>query len=978
MWGNFGGINLKDLAEKAKAAAEKLDKQLNESVGVETPTANRQAEASTSNINMEGLDDAWGDDDEDVLLKEVDNNLKVDTENALKDYGQEGQLKQQETAAFDSLLTPIAFKEEDDPPTPSQDQHESIGDNGWNGDMDDENLQLDEPAVDGKEHGVFVAPQAPLEENNIAFGAQNIEREEDVSGEQLLNVDHASEHIGDEYAAGETQNGNDPFNENGGGAESQTHSFVQDSIFDQNDQFIDGSFVAPPNLVTDEHGNFNEEASVDKKALAGNHSNEVDKSSEEGAFDFKPNIIDDRAGAAADENSCEPITEEVEQQLQQHDTPPPSGVAINHDNLLLQEQLQQLQAKLQDSQMALQQREEQLMSKTEQLAEIESMHEKEKDDLRQKIKDTKEEAKKRIQKAKERVEATELQLQTFKAAQSNLEDDVGKQAAIIAELRAEGESLARKQADMEMAVRAAKGDAREIREALEHETASKEKALNKIELLEKDLKETKENLAAARRGESMADKFEEQLRKAKEEDERKGSLILSLEQQLKELKVEARDLMAELESSQKGAAVETQQTVKRLRKELSDAMAEMEAKLHKTEKDAQAREDALRREVDEVRKRWQDAVRRADSLSMDIQSSTAPLLRQLESAERQSRARGAAAAEIETKLRTELEDTIMSKEKLAKERNEFNSKLNLLERAANDNEHELKATKQALDERIAMVNLLETKIVKLETEMSKKQEQWKEVERLANEGVSRVRIEMTQTVVDSEERHRSQLDSIQKELSQEREKRCQLEQQLSGLLENASMLVSTPQELIMPKEVKQKKLRQSEGQIEILAGALGGLGRLDGDEEETESDDDDGLLAGQQHNGTVNSFAALAEMQSRMKATKRELEDLRRSLIESEKAKERLVIVLRDGRNAKEKLPLFEARCQELTEENQRLEMEVDVLTEEMEEMRLVYRSQLEAYMMALSSVNAQGQEQSPVDDLPTVAADALQSNGNV
>jgi heme exporter protein D len=48
-------------------------------------------------------------------------------------------------------------------------------------------------------------------------------------------------------------------------------------------------------------------------------------------------------------------------------------------------------------------------------------------------------------------------------------------------------------------------------------------------------------------------------------------------------------------------------------------------------------------------------------------------------------------------------------------------------------------------------------------------EEWAEVEHLANEGVSRVRSEMAMSVVESVERRRSQLDSIEVKLRQERE-----------------------------------------------------------------------------------------------------------------------------------------------------------------------------------------------------------------
>jgi chromosome segregation ATPase len=263
------------------------------------------------------------------------------------------------------------------------------------------------------------------------------------------------------------------------------------------------------------------------------------------------------------------------------------------------------------------------------MSAIEAMHETEKLELQQRVRDTKEEAKRRIQKAKERVQAMEEQLHNVTSSQSTVAEEASKQAGLVAALREEGEKLALKQADMEKAVRTAKGEARELRVQLEDETIAKEDALEKIAKLEAELKTTKEDLTSARKGESQADKLEEEVRKSKEDANNKAATILSLEQQLKELKSEKKELKEQLEEAQKGAAIESQREQKKMARERNDAVTDLENKLRAIEREAAVREDALRHEVAELRKRWQDAVRRADTLSMDVQSSTAPLLRQL-------------------------------------------------------------------------------------------------------------------------------------------------------------------------------------------------------------------------------------------------------------------------------------------------------------------------------------------------------------
>lgn len=639
------------------------------------------------------------------------------------------------------------------------------------------------------------------------------------------------------------------------------------------------------------------------------------------------------------------------------------------------EYTQMMEARMDELQQKLGQREEQLFSKTEQLTMMENMHESEKQELIQKIQSTKEEAKRRIQKAKERVEAMELKLKNATSSQGSSAEETEKQAEIINALREEGEKLARKQADMEAAVRSAKGEARELREELEDTNSEKEKALEKIASLQTELKKTQDDLSSARKGESQAEKLDTDLRQAREESEKRAANILSLEQQIKELKASQKELKTELESTRKGAAVETEQERKKLRKEHNDQVADLESKLQKSEREAAVREDALRHEVDELRKRWQDAVRRADALSVDVQSSTAPLLRQLESTNKQNRARAAAWAELETQLRAELEESVISNEQLAKERSEWKTKCTRLERSTKEHETELKQMKGELHDKTEKVQQLEHELEELKAKGEKMKTEWAEVERLANEGVSRVRSEMTRTVVDAEERHRSQIESMEARLAQERDERTKLEKKLEGLLENAGMFVpeeSSSLPLATVVEDKPKKLRNSEGQVEILAGALGGFGS-DGEN----SDDEDENDASNRGSG---SFAALEQLTSRLKASKVELTTLRNRLQESEKTREELVQVLAESRNAREKLPLFEAKVHELTAENEELTLEVQGLREDIVETREMYRTQLNVLLEAQAAAppQANGDSKPAQENVEPTEEKPAQENGTV
>lgn len=625
-----------------------------------------------------------------------------------------------------------------------------------------------------------------------------------------------------------------------------------------------------------------------------------------------------------------------------------------------------LELELKELRDQLRQREEQLLSKTAQLTTIQAMHESEKAEFQQKIQNTKEEAKRRIQKAKERVEAIEAQLDTATRTSHSSSEDAAKQAELVNALRAEGQKLAMKQADMEKAVRTAKGEARELREKLVDETEAKDKALAKIVELQSDLAATKENLQSARRGESLAEKLEATALQAKEDSEKKAATILSLEQSNKELTQQVKELQEELDMSKQGAVADSLREQKKLRKEHNDAIADLEAKFHKSEKEAAAREDTLRKEVEDFRKRWQDAVRRADELSVDVHSSTAPLLRQLESANRQHRARASAWTELETSLRGELEEAVIANEKLSKERSEWKTKYSRIERAASEQETELNRVTAELEDKIAYARHAEESLERLKGEFAKLKDDYAEAQRAASEGVSKVRHEMAQTVLDIENRHSAQLDSLRAELAVEQDKTGELQQQLKEMLQNDGITIPSVSSSTLTKAEKPKQLRQSEDQINILSDALG----LD------DGDDEDGAESFVPNNDSSGSYAALAQYASKWKAANAELAALRQRLSESETLREEMVEELNDARVAKEKLPFFQEKVNELSAANEEMSYDIQAHDEDMDEMRTSYQSQIAALTALLSSndttasVRAPTDEQEQVEDEPVAATE--------
>ena len=269
-------------------------------------------------------------------------------------------------------------------------------------------------------------------------------------------------------------------------------------------------------------------------------------------------------------------------------------------------------AAIADLESRLRHREGQLTSKSEQIASLSAQHESEISKLRHALSETKEEARKRVTKSRERVE--EMQVRLAEATRrADAAGGVGQgQSDLIAELRAEGEKLARKQGQMEQLVRNARGEARDLEERLEIETAAREKEATRADALEKEVKSLKEGLSSARKGESQSKKLEGELVTVKEESEKQRASNMVLDQQLKLLRDENRSLRKEVQEARAGAALELEGESTKLRKERDDMLGDLEGKLRTSEREANVREDALRHEVSELRKRWQDAVRRAE------------------------------------------------------------------------------------------------------------------------------------------------------------------------------------------------------------------------------------------------------------------------------------------------------------------------------------------------------------------------------
>ncbi|KAL7516629.1 hypothetical protein ACHAWX_001624 [Stephanocyclus meneghinianus] len=584
-------------------------------------------------------------------------------------------------------------------------------------------------------------------------------------------------------------------------------------------------------------------------------------------------------------------------------------------------------------------REEQLASKSEQITSLTMQHESEITKLRQVISETKEEARKRILKAKERVEEMQSKLSEAVRRAESAGGDSHEQSEIIAALRAEGEQLARKQSQMEQSVRSAKSEARDLAEQVQIQKEGRESALKKIEVLEKEIKSLKDELASARKGESQSKKLENDLFAAKEESEKQRASNLGLEQELRELREENKTLRKAVEDAKAGAALESEKEANKLRKERDDMLSDLESKLRTCERESNLREDALRHEVSELRKRWQDAVRRAEDLSMDVQHSTAPLLRQLESTERQNRARASAWAELETKLRSDLEEHVIQLEKMNKERNDIRASEKRLQRTLKEKEDEIASLQNTIEDLSSTAEALEVKAKELEEDMRRAMEEKAKFERQSSEGVAKVRSELMKSMVESEETYRSRIETLEAEIADERQRRDNLIKQLDTLAENVKTVEFSHTRGMSTGALrsfeKEKRLVATTNQASILHDTLLGM---DSDNDDGEEEDDISNLQG-------GSFAAMEQLSQGLKGAKLELEALRNQLASSEESRESLLAELAETRQAAEKLPLFESKVSELTMEVKLKDMEIKGLQDDIADVRFLYRQQLDALL---------------------------------
>lgn len=321
------------------------------------------------------------------------------------------------------------------------------------------------------------------------------------------------------------------------------------------------------------------------------------------------------------------------------------------------------------------------------------------------------------------------------------------------------------------------------------------------------------------------------------------------------------------------------------------------------------------------------------ALSIDLQQSSGPLLRQLESAERQNRSRANAWEELERKLRSDLEESLNENVSLTKEKNEMETKMKSLHRELQSKESELETANIRLSDISKSLSHANDRYEAAVKELDALQVDFKTLEQRYNDKESKIISEMTITLRESEERYNDHVDSLEVELRQEREMRQVLEEKIKDMIDEAS-----DAEILSPYSAAKslpRNLGKADGQANILQSTLMSI---DGNDEE----DDDTLSNNHNNigmNSGANSFAFMEEMTQAVSTAKLEVETLRNQLDESHLRRSEL-----------------ESELTRIREHINDKDMEIRALEDDIVEVRHMFRSQIDA-LMAKDTLSSKSHE---------------------
>ena len=304
--------------------------------------------------------------------------------------------------------------------------------------------------------------------------------------------------------------------------------------------------------------------------------------------------------------------------------------------------------------------------------------------------------------------ATEMEL---KKHIIDLQKTVKEKEDAFSNFEREGQILAKKQSEMEKNVRKTKGEMKEKETEITKLKESKAQLIQTIEEMqnairknESDVKDTSKSLSAMQAvSQASADKLQKLEAEVSTKNEELNSQRKALEvawAESTELKKELRNERAEIESLKRelgeGHNLSQQKEVGLRDVEQREAVLratnkQLQDNLQRHMNESSSREERLRDEINEMRKRWQDAVTGKENLASELAASTAPLLRQISNLQETLRSKSDNWQSVESIL----QERAMKAESVA---NIAESKRQSLEEQLMDTKSKLATSASRLDE----------------------------------------------------------------------------------------------------------------------------------------------------------------------------------------------------------------------------------------------------------------------------------------
>ncbi len=332
------------------------------------------------------------------------------------------------------------------------------------------------------------------------------------------------------------------------------------------------------------------------------------------------------------------------------------------------------------------------------------------------------------------------------------------------------------------------------------------------------------------------------------------------------------------------------------------------------------------------------------ALSIDLQQSSAPLLRQLESTERQNRARASAWAELETKLRKEIEEIMIEKDRLKNEKNELEAEIKKSRRTLQGKESELLMSTSRVEELTKQLEEVTSSYENAVSELEILKVDFKNLEATITDNESKARSEVLKTLRENEEQFNDHIESLEVELRQEKDKRVSLEQEIRKMMESAEVAMSQTGSKIQTAKSPKRSLSGKVDQVDILQSTLLGLG-TDDYVEDNKEDDDQEVGADEIPSASHQSFAFIEQLSQNLKATKLERDTLRKQFHDSEERRSVLENEAALNKEAMKELQSHKSQAEKLQVQVQQKDLEIQALQDDIVDVRAMYKSQLNALM---------------------------------